>query len=155
MRHPDTWGKASSPYHAGERRIHERFGIAEQQSEMTRSVYSQRLTEYHREFLAGLDLIVVGSIDDAGRPWASLLHGEPGFATGIDDGARQPTDSPPRRCASEKAEPINSVGVTIGTREPRNGGCGWTSEGGASRRRSPDGPCQRKEFRIEPPTIMR
>ncbi len=38
------------------------------------------LPEQHREFFASLPFVVVGSVDEGGRPWASLLTGEPGFA---------------------------------------------------------------------------
>lgn len=37
------------------------------------------LPEQHRDFFAQLPFIVVGSVDDSGWPWASILSGTPGF----------------------------------------------------------------------------
>ena len=38
----------------------------------------------HQAFFAGLPLLMVGTVDGAGRPWASILAGEPGFVRAVD-----------------------------------------------------------------------
>ena len=38
----------------------------------------------HRQFLEQLPLVLVGSIDESGRPWASALVGRPGFINSPD-----------------------------------------------------------------------
>lgn len=42
------------------------------------------MPEQHRDFFALLPTLVVGSVDDHGRPWASMLAGKPGFVTSPD-----------------------------------------------------------------------
>ena len=44
-----------------------------------RRVIRDHMPEQHREFFSQLPLLLVGTIDACGRPWASVLAGEPGF----------------------------------------------------------------------------
>lgn len=69
-----------SPFHAGERALQMRAGMRERMAEIGTRVIRDHLPEQHRAFFAQLPFIVVGSIDGAGQPWASVLHGAPGFA---------------------------------------------------------------------------
>ena len=39
------------------------------------------MPDQHRDFYAGLPFVLIGSVDDQGRPWASILAGRPGFMT--------------------------------------------------------------------------
>jgi len=38
------------------------------------------LIPQHRDFFQQLPFLLVGSIDSAGQPWASIIAGKPGFA---------------------------------------------------------------------------
>lgn len=71
--------QAVSPWHPGERSMHERLGIASQMEARGRNVLRDHMPEQHRAFFAQLPFIVVGAVDEAGQPWATLLEGEPGF----------------------------------------------------------------------------
>lgn len=42
------------------------------------------MPEQHRAFWSLLPLFYVGTVDGAGRPWASVLAGRPGFVRGLD-----------------------------------------------------------------------
>ncbi len=42
------------------------------------------MPDQHREFFSLLPTLVVGSVDEHGRPWASMLAGKPGFVTSPD-----------------------------------------------------------------------
>lgn len=66
-------------FHAGERAMHERLGIAQRMGEIGPRVIRDHMPDQHRQFYAQLPFVLVGSVDDALRPWASLLVGEPGF----------------------------------------------------------------------------
>jgi len=69
-----------SPFHDGERRVQQRIGSAERAEAAGRRMIRDHLIEQHREFFAGLHMLLAGSTDDAGRPWAAVLAGPPGFA---------------------------------------------------------------------------
>jgi uncharacterized protein len=43
------------------------------------------LLPQHSQFYATQPLFYVASVDDAGRPWASVLAGMPGFVAAPDD----------------------------------------------------------------------
>jgi hypothetical protein len=68
-----------SPWHDGERRLQSMLGVEARLAELGQRVIRDHLPEQHRRFYAQLPFIVIGSVDDAGRPWAGLLTGAPGF----------------------------------------------------------------------------
>ena len=73
------WSRDESPFHAGELAIQARMGIQERMDRQGRRVIREYLTEQHREFFAQLPYVIVGTVDDSGSLWASILTGEPGF----------------------------------------------------------------------------
>jgi predicted pyridoxine 5'-phosphate oxidase superfamily flavin-nucleotide-binding protein len=74
----------SSPFHRGEREIQERLGVRERLEEQGRRVIRDSLPDQHREFYAHLPFVLLGGIDQAGRPWASVLVGQPSFISSPD-----------------------------------------------------------------------
>ena len=74
-----------SPFHRGEQAVQERAGIRRQIEKFGRKVIRDHLPEQHREFYAGLPFLLIGAVDDAGRPWASALYGRPGFISSPDE----------------------------------------------------------------------
>ena len=71
---------AASPFHAGERAVQERLGVRERIEPFARRVVRPYLTEQLREFFGQLPWVVAAARDPDGRPWVTLLAGEPGFA---------------------------------------------------------------------------
>ncbi len=71
--------EAKSPFHRGEKEIQSRLGIEEKMEGLSRRMIRDDMPEEHQEFFARLPLLIVGTIDPVGRPWASALAGEPGF----------------------------------------------------------------------------
>ena len=67
-----------SPFHAGERAVQERLGVRDIES-WARKVIRPSLPEEHREFYSALPFVVAAARDDAGRPWATIVAGAPGF----------------------------------------------------------------------------
>ncbi len=75
---------AKSPFHRGEKEIQSRLGIQDQMEEKGRRVIRDRIPEKNLDFFAQLPLLTIGTVDECGRPWASVLAGKPGFARAID-----------------------------------------------------------------------
>ena len=63
---------AISPFHPGEQEIQDRFGMREQIEEVGQRFIRDHLPEQHREFYAGLPFLVIGSVDEDGRPFVLL-----------------------------------------------------------------------------------
>lgn len=84
------WAQAATPFHAGELAIQARLGVQDRLDRQGRRVIRDYLTERHRQFFAQLSYVLVGMVDGEGRPWASILVGEPGFITAPTDGVDSP-----------------------------------------------------------------
>ena len=68
-------------FHRGERTVQDRYGLGPRMAVAGRHAIRDFMTDQHREFFAQLPFIVVGSVDDEGQPWASVLAGPPGFVS--------------------------------------------------------------------------
>jgi uncharacterized protein len=88
------WSYSESPFHAGEIAIQERAGVRDKMEAQGRRVIRDYLTEQHREFFAQLPFLIAGTIDAQGRPWASILVGEPGFLSTPDERTLQISSRP-------------------------------------------------------------
>jgi hypothetical protein len=78
------------------------------------------LPDQHRAFYAGLPWLVLGSVDTAGRPWATLLSGEPGFVTSPDRRslavARLPDDRDPAHPGVHPDAAVGLLGIELHSR---------------------------------------
>ena len=83
------WSRTESPFHAGELAIQARMGMQDRMDKQGRRVIREYLTEQHREFFAQLPYVIVGTVDESGSPWASILTGEPGFLSTPSDRSLQ------------------------------------------------------------------
>jgi uncharacterized protein len=70
-----------SPFHPGERALQERVGVRDKMEAVGRRVLRNYMPDQHREFFAMLPFLVLGTIDDAGWPAASIVTGVPGFVS--------------------------------------------------------------------------
>ena len=68
-----------SPFHLGEVQAQDRLGVREKIGAFASRLIRDYLPEHHREFYATLPFVLLGSVDDQGRPWASIIAGRPGF----------------------------------------------------------------------------
>jgi predicted pyridoxine 5'-phosphate oxidase superfamily flavin-nucleotide-binding protein len=73
-----------SPFHAGELAVQERAGAAAQSAITGRRGIRDHMPDQHREFFAQLRLMLVGSVDASGQPWASVLVVQAGFVRSPD-----------------------------------------------------------------------
>lgn len=75
----------SSPWHAGEVELQRLVGAHAKMAAVGPKVIRPYMPEQHRAFFAALPFIVLGSIDRAGHPWATLLASKPGFIRSPED----------------------------------------------------------------------
>ncbi len=68
-----------TPFHKGELEIQERLGMREKVHNYAPRFIRDHLPDEHCAFYKQLPYLIVGSADDEGRPWASMLVGRPGF----------------------------------------------------------------------------
>ena len=66
-------------FHDGERAVQSRVGVAERMATVGERSIRKYMPEQHREFFGLLPFVLVGSLDQTGQPWASVLSGPPGF----------------------------------------------------------------------------
>ena len=66
-------------FHEGERAVQDRAGVGARMAVAGRRAIRDYMDEQQREFFGQLPFVVVGSVDDSGQPWASVLAGKPGF----------------------------------------------------------------------------
>ena len=127
-----------SPWHSGERRIHERMGNAAQLDSFGRRVIRDYMPDQHRVFYGQLPFMVVGAVDAQGAPWASLIEGQPGFMHSPDprrlDVAGLPGLGDPVRDSIQAGAPLGMLGIELDTRRRNrlNGRILSTQAGGFS-----------------------
>lgn len=104
--HP-TNSRNDNPFHAGEQAVHERLGIRERMVDVGQRVIRTVMPEQHQRFFEQLPFMLAGSVDSAGRTWASMLVGRPGFV-----------QAPHEKRLNFKVRPIQgdplTEGLTIG-----------------------------------------
>ncbi len=128
----------NSPWHAGERAVQARVGVAERMATVGRRTIRSFMTDQHRAFFAQLPFLVLGSVDAEGWVWASILSGAPGFATSPDaqtlDIAARPAAGDPLVTALVPGAPLGVLGIELPTRRRNraNGRVVTASAGGFS-----------------------
>jgi uncharacterized protein len=88
------WTLTESPFHAGELAIQARLGAQERMDRQGRRIIRDYLPEQHQQFFAQLPYLIVGTVDTAGNPWASILVGNPGFISSTDSHILQVSTQP-------------------------------------------------------------
>jgi predicted pyridoxine 5'-phosphate oxidase superfamily flavin-nucleotide-binding protein len=82
-------------FHEGELQVQSRVGVHERMAGTGAKMIRDFMPEQHREFFRQLPLLIVGSVDARGQPWASVLVNPPGFI-----------DSPDPRLLTVRARPL-------------------------------------------------
>ena len=73
-----------SPFHSGEQEAQSRAGVREIAERLGQQMVRDFMPDQHRQFYNQLPLLLIGSVDPEGQPWASALVGKPGFVTSPD-----------------------------------------------------------------------
>jgi len=109
-----------SPWHAGERMMHERLGIADRMETFGRQVIRDFMPDQHRAFFAQLPFLIVGAVDATGAPWATVLEGAPGFISSPDARRLQigalPALGDPLAAAIAPGAPVGLLGIELHSR---------------------------------------
>ncbi len=71
-------------FHEGECQIQARAGVRDRMAALGQHVIRSFMPEQHQAFFAQLPFVIVGSVDAAGQPWASILTQPPGFISSPD-----------------------------------------------------------------------
>src|SRR5262245_53448854 len=108
------------PFHPGERALQERTGFRERMAQIGSRLIRDAMPDQHREFFAELPFVVIGAVDRAGAPWASIVAGEPGFVRSPDPRtltlAARPRPGDPLAEGLAAGAPIAVLGIQLETR---------------------------------------
>jgi len=109
----------ASPYHAGELEVQERAGVGGLAARVGK-VIRPVVPPAAQDFLLEQPMAIVATVDERGRPWASVLTGEPGFMRAPDErtlaiGARPVPGDPLGDNLGEGAE-VGVLAIDLTTR---------------------------------------
>lgn len=114
------WSHEASPFHLGEQIVQSRIGVRDQVERAGRNMIRDLMPDQHRALFEALPLLVVGSIDADGRPWASLLAGPPGFVRSPTEKSLQvhaePARGDPLSDSLSVGRPLGVLGIQLETR---------------------------------------
>lgn len=102
---------AQSPFHAGELAIQSRLGVRAKIDVQGRRIIRDYLPEQHRRFFPQLPYVIIGTVDESGNIWASILVGEPGFLSSPDERTLRVIAQP---LAGDPLSTILADGIDIG-----------------------------------------
>jgi len=126
----------TSLWHDGERRLQASLGVDARMAEFGPRVIRDHMPEQHRDFYRQLPFLVLGSVDADGRPWATVLAGEPGFVSSPDPrtlAVATPQDpSDPASAGLRTGDAVGLLGIELHTRRRNrmNGVIGATHASG-------------------------
>jgi predicted pyridoxine 5'-phosphate oxidase superfamily flavin-nucleotide-binding protein len=114
------WDLDSSPFHSGELAVQERLGVRAAVDVQGRRAVRRYMPEQHQAFYAQLPYAFIGTADARGRPWASMLVGEPGFMAASDPFTlrvhARPLPGDPLAENLGEGAPIAVLGIELPTR---------------------------------------
>lgn len=105
------WSRTESPFHIGELAIQARLGTQARMDKQGRQIIRAYLPAQHQQFYPQLPYVIVGTVDAAGRLWASILVGEPGFLSSSNDRTLQVAAKP---LVGDPLATILTEGINIG-----------------------------------------
>lgn len=110
----------TSPWHAGERELQQRVGVAERMDVFGRKVIRDYMPDQHRDFYRQLPFLVVAAVDEHDDPWVTLLVAPPGFAHSPEPRQLQidamPSHGDPVRGGLHAGAAIGVLGIELHTR---------------------------------------
>ena len=112
--------KDVSVFHKGEQMMQSRVGKRTEMENLGRAVIRPFMPDQHRAFFQKIPFLVLGSVDEDGWPWASMLPGDPGFISTPTDRRlivnALPNAADPLRSALKVGAPIGGLGIELSTR---------------------------------------
>lgn len=111
---------AGSIWHAGEKTLQARAGVAEHMEEVGRRVIRDFMPDQHRAFYAQLPFVIAGAVDESGDPWATVLTGRPGFIASSSpislDIHIRPDPADPAGVGLKAGDALGLLGIELHTR---------------------------------------
>ena len=112
--------KPASPWHPGEIALQQSVGVADRMEIFGRKVIRDFMPDQHRDFYEQLPFVAVGAVDRHGNAWATLIEGEPGFASSRDPHSltirRARNASDPADAGMNDGAAIGLLGIELNTR---------------------------------------
>jgi len=100
--------------------MQERAGVRSRAEAAGRKMIRAFMPDQHRGFFEAQSFVIVGSLDDDDRPWASILTGRPGFMTSPDPRTlvidARPVSGDPLARALHPGSPLGLLGIEPQTR---------------------------------------
>jgi ferredoxin-NADP reductase/predicted pyridoxine 5'-phosphate oxidase superfamily flavin-nucleotide-binding protein len=116
----DISSTTPSPWHAGEKVLQARVGVAERMESQGARVIRDYMPDQHREFYEHLPYLFIGAVDEQGWPWASLLDADSGFIASPDprrlDIARLPDVDDPMGAQFKPGTAVGMLGIDLHSR---------------------------------------
>lgn len=117
-------------FHAGEAVLQVETGVRERMDALGPKIIRDFMPEQHRELFEKLPTMFVGVLDEHGQPWASIVHGAPGFVRAPDEHTLRlgsyPPAGDPALAQLRVGAPVGLLGLEPHTRR-RNRANGWVS----------------------------
>lgn len=109
-----------SPFHAGEQAMQNQAGVRKDMESIGQRVIRPFMPDQHRDFFNQLPFMIIGSVDESGWPWASVLPGMPGFVASPNPTTlildAQPLVGDPLNTTMRADAPLGLLGIEINTR---------------------------------------
>ena len=109
-----------TPFHAGELEVQARYGVLARMQQLGTRVIRDHMPDQHRDFFQQLPHLFVGSVDEHGQPWASVLVGSPGFIESPDANTLHVRATPlagdPLEDSLSDGAPIGLLGIAFDAR---------------------------------------
>lgn len=109
-----------SPFHSGEQEAQARVGKRDAMEAFGKIAIRPFMPDQHRAFFEKIPFVVLGSVDEGGWPWASIVAGGEGFITSPNDTrldfSAKPVAEDPLQGALNSGAPIGMLGIEIPTR---------------------------------------
>ena len=108
------------PWHSGEVAVQRRLGVAERMGKNGSRVIRDYMPDQHRDFYNSIPFMMIGSVDQEGDVWASMVMGKPGFMRSPDprelviDFLPDATD--PASAGLKDGDAIGMLGIELSTR---------------------------------------
>lgn len=120
MQSKQSWTADVSPFHVGEREIQARMGVRDKMENIGRRFIRQYMPDQHRQFYEQLPFLILGSLDNQDRPWASIIAGEPDFIQSPDEVTlvvnARPLPGDPLNDNLSKGSELGLLGIDLATR---------------------------------------
>lgn len=108
------------PFHAGEVALQASLGVRDKLAALGPRLIRDHMPDQHRELFGKLPTMFVGTLDRDGQPWATIVHGPPGFVRTPDEHtlalATYPPADDPARAGLEVGAAVGLLGLEPHTR---------------------------------------